>query len=73
MSGNRTTRLCSAIACTEDMLAGYAEKILADKDQGQKIYEKLYEAKVVEDVKSKIKVTEKAVSAEDFAKLAQAL
>ena len=57
----------------EDMLAGYAEKILADKDQGQKIYEKLYEAKVVEDVKSKIKVTEKAVSAEDFAKLAQAL
>ncbi len=43
----------------EDMLAGYAEKILADKDQGQKIYEKLYEAKVVEDVKSKIKVTEK--------------
>ena len=57
----------------EDMLAGYAEKILADKDQGQKIYEKLYEMKVVEDVKSKIKVTEKAVSAEDFAKLAQAL
>ena len=57
----------------EDMLAGYAEKILADKDQGQKIYEKLYEAKVVEDVKSKLKVTEKAVSAEDFAKLAQAL
>lgn len=57
----------------EDMLAGYAEKILADKDQGQKIYEKLYETKVVEDVKSKIKVTEKAVSAEDFAKLAQAL
>ena len=57
----------------EDMLAGYAEKILADKDQGQKIYEKLYEAKVVEDVKSKIKVTEKAVSADDFAKLAKEL
>ena len=57
----------------EDMLAGYAEKILADKDQGQKIYEKLYEVKVVEDVKSKIKVTEKAVSADDFAKLAKAL
>ena len=57
----------------DDMLEGYAEKILADKDQGQKIYEKLYEVKVVEDVKSKIKVTEKAVSAEDFAKLAQAL
>ena len=38
----------------EDMLAGYAGKILADKEQGQKIYEKLYETKVVEDVKSKV-------------------
>ena len=57
----------------DDMLAGYAEKILADKEQGQKIYEKLYEVKVVDDVKSKVKVTEKAVSADDFAKLAQAL
>ena len=55
------------------MLADYAGKILADKDQGQKIYEKLYEVKVVEDVKSKIKVTEKAVSADDFAKLAKEL
>ena len=44
----------------EDMLAGYAGKILADKEQGQKIYEKLYETKVVEDVKSKVKVTEKS-------------
>ena len=57
----------------DDMLAGYAEKILADKDQGQKIYEKLYETKVVDNIKSKIKVTEKAVSAEDFAKLAKEL
>ena len=57
----------------DDMLNGYAEKILADKEQGQKIYEKLYEVKVVEDIKSKIKVTEKAVSADDFAKLAKEL
>ena len=57
----------------DEMLADYAGKILADKDQGQKIYEKLYEVKVVEDVKSKIKVTEKAVSADDFAKLAKEL
>ncbi len=57
----------------DDMLAGYAEKILADKEQSQKIYEKLYEVKVVEAVKGKIKVTEKAVSADDFAKLAQTL
>lgn len=60
-------------AAPEEMLAGYAEKILTDKDQGQKIYEKLYEVKVVEDVKSKIKVTEKAVSADEFAKLAKEL
>ncbi len=53
------------------MLANYAKKILEDREQGQKIYEKLYEMKVVEDVKSKIKVTEKAVSAEEFAKLAR--
>ena len=57
----------------DEMLAGYAEKILADKEQGQKIYEKLYEMKVVEDVKSKITVEEKSVSADEFAKLAQEL
>ena len=57
----------------DEMLADYAGKILADKDQGQKIYEKLYEMKVVEDVKSKITVEEKSVSADEFAKLAQEL
>ena len=41
------------------MLANYAKKILEDREQGQKIYEKLYEMKVVEDVKSKIKVTKR--------------
>ncbi len=57
----------------EDMLAGYAEQILGEKEQGQKIYEKLYEVKVVEAVKAQIKVAEKAISSEDFAKLAQSL
>ena len=57
----------------DDMLAGYAEKILDDKEQSRKIYEKLFEVKVVEAVKGKIKVTEKAVSADDFAKLAKEL
>lgn len=56
-----------------EMLEDYAGKILADKNQAQKIYEKLFEVKVVEDVKSKVKVTEKAVSADDFAKLAKEL
>lgn len=57
----------------EEMLEGYGKQILENKEQGQKIYEKLYEQKVVEDVKSKVKVTEKAVSADDFAKLAKEL
>ena len=57
----------------DEMLAGYAEKILADREQSQKIYEKLFEVKVVEDVKSKISVTEKAVSADEFAQLAKEL
>lgn len=57
----------------EDMLAGYAKQILENKEQSQKIYEKLYEVKVVEAVKSKIKVAEKSVSAEEFAKLAKEL
>lgn len=57
----------------DNMLEEYAGRILADKEQGQKVYEKLYEVKVVEDVKSKITVTEKAVSADDFAKMAKEL
>lgn len=57
----------------EDMLEGYAKQILENKEQSQKIYERLFEVKVVEAIKAKIKVSEKAVSSEDFAKLAQAL
>lgn len=57
----------------EDMLANFAKKILEDKEQNRKIYEKLYEQKVVEAVKAKVKVVEKAVSAEEFASLAQNL
>ena len=55
----------------EEMIDNFAKQILDNKEQSQKIYEKLYEQKVVEDVKSKIKVTEKSVSAEDFARLAK--
>ena len=54
-----------------EMIDNFAKQILDNKEQSPKIYEKLYEQKVVEDVKSKIKVTEKLVSAEDFAKLAK--
>ena len=57
----------------EEMLANFAKNILDNKEQNQKIYEKLYEQKVVESIRSKVKVTEKAVSAEDFAELAKSL
>ena len=55
----------------EEMIENFSKQILSNKEQVQKIYEKLYELKVVEYVKSQIKVTNKSVSAEDFAKLAQ--
>ena len=57
----------------EEMLENFSKNILENKEQNQKIYEKLYEQKVVESVSSKVKVTEKAVSAEDFAELAKNL
>ena len=57
----------------QDMLENFAKQIMDNKEQLQKIYEKLYEEKVVEYVRGKVKVTEKAVSADDFAKLAQEL
>ena len=55
----------------EDMIANFSKQILENKEQAQKIYEKLYELKVVEYVKSKIKVSNKSVTSEEFAKLAQ--
>ena len=57
----------------EEMLENFSKNILDNKEQSQKIYEKLYEQKVVESVRSKVKVTEKAISAEDFAELAKSL
>jgi trigger factor len=55
-----------------DMLENFAkQQILANKEQSQKIYEKLYETKVVAAVKSRITVTETKVSAEEFAKQAK--
>ncbi|MBO5800772.1 MAG: trigger factor [Alistipes sp.] len=54
----------------EDMLQNFAKQIMDNKEQLQKIYEKLFEEKVVEYIRSKVKVTEKAISADEFAKMA---
>ena len=56
-----------------DMLEGYAKQILETKEQAQKIFEKLYETKVIEYVKAKISVSEEAVDGEEFSKLAKEL
>lgn len=54
-----------------EMVENFAKRMLDDKEQSRKIYEKLYEEKVVAAVRAKIKVTEKAVSAEDFTAMAK--
>ena len=57
----------------QDMLENFAKQIMDNKEQLQKIYEKLFEEKVVEYIRGKVKVTEKAISADDFAALASEL
>ena len=56
----------------DEMGAGFSKQILENKEQAQKIYEKLYELKVVDYVKSKVSVDVNSVSSDEFAKLAQA-
>lgn len=55
----------------DEMLANYTKQILGNKEQSQKIYEKLYETKVVEDVKSKITVDEQTLTPDEFARVAK--
>lgn len=57
----------------EETLTGYAKSILSNKEEAQKIYDKLTEEKVVEAVKPMIKISNKSVSTEEFSKIAQAL
>ena len=57
----------------QDMLENFSKQIMDNKEQLQKIYEKLYDEKVVEYIRGKVKVTEKAISADEFAKIASEL
>ncbi len=56
----------------DDMLANYAKSILENKEESRKVYEKLYEQKVIDAVVPQITVSEATVTAEEFAKLAEA-
>lgn len=56
----------------DDMLANYAKSILENKEESRKVYEKLFEQKVIDAVVSQITVSDATVTAEEFAKLAEA-
>lgn len=56
---------------TDEMLTNYAQSILGNKEENRKIYEKLFERKVVDAVTPLITVTGKKISAEDFGKLVE--
>ncbi|MFI3319745.1 MAG: trigger factor [Rikenellaceae bacterium] len=56
-----------------DMLENYGKQILSDKQQGQKVYEKLFENKVVDAIKAKISVKEISVTADEFTQRMQTL
>jgi trigger factor len=54
----------------DETLEGYAKSILSNREEAQRIYERVRENKVLEAVKPLVKVTEKSVSVEEFQKLA---
>ncbi|MBQ4280446.1 MAG: trigger factor [Rikenellaceae bacterium] len=56
----------------DDMLENYAKNILGNKEEAQKIQEKLFERKVVDALIPEITVQKKAVTSEEFGKLAEA-
>ncbi len=57
----------------DDMLENYGKQILSNKEQGQKIYEMMFERKVVASLKEKITVEEQTISLEEFGKVLEGL
>ena len=55
----------------DDMLANYAKSILENKEESRKVYEKLFERKVIDAVVPQITVTDTTMTPEEFAKLAE--
>lgn len=56
---------------SDEMLENYAQSILGNKEENRKIYEKLFERKVVDAVAPLITVSAKKISADDFGKLVE--
>lgn len=55
----------------DEELTETAKKVLGNRDEATKIYEQLYDAKVVNFLKSTVKLDEKELSYDDFVKIAQ--
>ena len=57
----------------DDMLTNYGRSILENKQEASKIYDKLFESKIVEALRAQVKVSEKKVSTEEFGKIVEKL
>jgi trigger factor len=55
----------------DEELTETAKKVLGNRDEATKLYEQLYDAKVVNFLKSTVKLDEKELSYDDFVKVAQ--
>ncbi len=55
----------------DDMLENYAGSILSNKEEAKKIYDKVGEQKVVDQLAGQIKIAEKKVGLDEFQKMAQ--
>ncbi len=57
----------------EDMLVNYAQQMLADKEQGKRIFETLYDKAVIDSYKAKMTLNEKSVSTEEYSELVKSI
>ncbi len=57
----------------DEVLTNYAQEVLKNKDEARKIYDRLFEQKVIDAVAPMIKVTGKKVSPAEFNKIAEKL
>ncbi len=54
----------------DETLEGYAKSILGNKEEAQRIYDRVREEKIIAALKPLVKITEKSVSREDFQQIA---
>jgi trigger factor len=57
----------------DEVLENYAKQMLQNKEEARKVYDRLFEQKVIEAVTPLVKVTSKKVSPEEFNKIAEKL